>query len=78
MAYYKYRTQGKTQKHFKEKDDQKLEGTVELAPNVSYKIQEVYTFEGLGGVFDGNYRIKKITRRIDTGGFFVSADVVKL
>ena len=50
MAYYKYRTQGKTQKHFKEKDDQKLEGTVELAPNVSYKIQEVYTFEGLGGL----------------------------
>lgn len=78
MAYYAYRTQGKTQKNFKEKSDQTLEGTVELAPNVDYKLQEVYGFVGLGGVFNGNYRIKGITKKISVDGMTVSAEVVKM
>lgn len=78
MATYNYQTQGKTAANFKAKSDQKVEGTLELAPNVDYNVQEVYSLHGLGKVFDGKYRIKKLTKRVDISGMSVTAEVVKL
>lgn len=78
MAYYKYRTEGKTANRLKEKQNQKVEGTINLAPNIAYNIQNIYTLKGLGTAFSGDYRFKKITKRIDTSGMTVTADAVKL
>lgn len=78
MAYYKYRTEGKTASRLKEKQNQKVEGTIVLAPNVAYNIQNIYTLKGLGSAFSGDYRFKKVTKRIDTSGMTVTADAVKL
>ena len=79
MAYYKYQTEGKTANRLKEKKNQKVEGTIELAPNVAYNVNDIYTLQGLGQVFNGDYRFKKITKRIEVGsGMTVTADAVKL
>lgn len=78
MTYYKYRTEGKTANRLKEKQNQKVEGTISLAPNVAYNIQNIYDLKGLGSAFSGEYRFKKITKRIDTSGMTVTADAVKL
>lgn len=78
MAYYNYQTEGKTATNFKEKAEQRLEGTVELAPNVNYNLEDVYKFKGLGKVFDVTYKIKKLTKKINLSGMTVSAEVTEL
>lgn len=78
MAYYKYRTEGKTANRLKEKNNQKVEGTLELAPNVAYNNNDIYNLNGLGKAFNGDYRLKKVTKRIDVTGMKVTAEAVKL
>lgn len=78
MSQYSYRTQGKSSSKFAESAQHKLEGTLELAPDIKYKAQNLYVLEGLGSVFDGTYRIQKLTTRINTEGMYVSADVVQV
>lgn len=78
MSYYKYRTEGKTANRLKEKNNQKVEGEIELAPNVKYNINDIYDIKGLGTAFSGGYRFKKVTKRIDVSGMTVTAQAVKL
>lgn len=78
MSQYKYRTEGKTTAKFAEKAQHKLEGTLELAPDIKYKAQNLYVLDGLGSVFDGTYKVQKLTTRISTEGMTVSADVVQV
>lgn len=79
MTMYKYRTQGKTTRKFKEKQDQKVEADMELAPNIDYNLHDIYKVNGTG-VFDGKYRLKKVTHRIEAegGGFTSTVTGVKL
>lgn len=77
MATYKYQTEGKTTAKLKENQNHKVEGTLNLAPNILYNVQNIYTLKGLG-VFDGDYRVKKITKRIDVSGMTITAEVAKL
>ena len=77
MAFYKYQTEGKTTQNLKEKVNQKVEAEIVLAPNVSYNIQDIYNVQGVG-FFSGDYRVKKITKRIDTSGMTVTATVVMM
>lgn len=79
MADYKYKVQGKKRKQFMDAENHKLEGSIELAPNVNYRQQSVYGIEGLhSGVFNGNYRFQTVTKTISTDGFTVNADVIKV
>ena len=71
MGFYKYQTEGKTTQKLKEKANQKVEAEIVLAPNVSYNVQDIYTVQGVG-VFSGDYRVNKITKRIDTEGMTVT------
>lgn len=78
MSYYKYRTEGKALNNFKEKTDQTLEASIELAPNVKYNLHDKYNIQGVGEVFEGQYQVKKITKRIEVTGMTVTAEVVKV
>ena len=78
MAQYKYQTEGKTANRLKEKNNQTVEGEINLAPNIAYNINDIYTLQGLGSAFSGDYRFKKVTKRIDLNGMTVTASAVKL
>ena len=78
MAQYKYQTEGKTANRLKEKNNQTVEGEINLAPNVAYNINDIYDLHGLGSAFNGDYRFKKVTKRIEVTGMTVTATAVKL
>jgi LysM repeat protein len=74
MGYYRHETMEKAYNKFSEKEDAILEGTVELAPHQEYVRDSVYQLGGLGSMFDGMYRFKKVTHTIDPSGYTVSAE----
>jgi hypothetical protein len=76
MPWYKHEVAEKSDNQFKEKSEQKLEGSLNVAPDSNYMAGQVYKLVGLGSVFDATYKFKKCVHRIANGLYEVTADVV--
>ncbi|AEZ50532.1 hypothetical protein F400_gp085 [Bacillus phage BCD7] len=75
---YVFRASSKKDKDFAEKENFVQEGTMEVIPNVGYRPNDVYRVIGTGAVFDGNYRVKKVTHKFNlTDGLTTSLEVEK-
>lgn len=74
MAYYRNEPAEKAYNVFSEKVDAILVASVSLAPHQEYDRDTFYNFKGLGSMFDGKYRLKKVVHTINTGGYFVEAE----
>lgn len=74
MAYYKNEPAEKAYNVFSEKVDAILVATVNLAPHQEYDRDTFYNFRGLGSMFEGKYRLKKVVHTINAGGYFVEAE----
>lgn len=73
MAYYKHATTEKTFAQFVEKNESTLDAEFLLIPNVDYQRDEVYKVEGVGKMFEGTYRFRKISHSITPEGYTVAA-----
>lgn len=73
MAYYKQEAGEKVYRQFSEGVESTLDADVELIPNVDYNRDEVYKFAGLGSMFNGTYRFRKIVHEITPSGYTVTA-----
>lgn len=74
MGYYKHETVEKAYNKFSEKEEAILVADIELAPHQEYDRDNVYNLAGLGSMFDGTYRFKKVIHTINAGGYFVNAE----
>lgn len=63
----------------KEKKDKtpRLEGSLSLMPDCEYAAGASYTLSGLGSVFDGDYKFKKVTHTFTNSGYSVAVDVYR-
>lgn len=77
MPWYKHEVTEKIEKDFKEKEEQKLEGTLTVMPDCGYKVGDIYYLTGLGSIFNGVYRVKRCTHTVLNGEYRVILYVVK-
>lgn len=73
MAFHKHDTVNKTYEKFVEKSESILEAEVELIPNVDYSRDEAYKLAGLGVMFNGTYRFRKLSYNITSSGLSIRA-----
>jgi nucleoid-associated protein YgaU len=73
MGYYRNEPKEKAYNKFSEKEGAILNADVELAPHEEYSRDNVYKLEGLGSMFNGTYRFKKVVHTISPSGYTVNA-----
>lgn len=78
MAFHKHETENKTYEKFVERADSVLEAEMELIPTIDYSKDEAYNIAGVGGIFSGTYRLKKLNYNITPTGITVSATGVMI
>lgn len=69
MALYRYQVEGRTEKDFKEKADQTIEADIQVEPSVFYSVGEIHDVIGVGGIFEGGYKIKNVHHVMNKSGF---------
>lgn len=73
MGYYRGQTTEKVYAEFTEKNESILDAEMTLAPHIDYLQGENYAIKGVGSMFEGVYRLRKVVLNIDPSGFSVSA-----
>lgn len=73
MAFHKHEVTEKTYKKIAKKADMMLEADIQLVPNVDYSRDETYKIAGVGSMFNGTYRFRKLSYSIDESGLSITA-----
>jgi nucleoid-associated protein YgaU len=74
MGYYRSEPVEKAYNVFTEKADQVCVADIELIPNEIFTRDNVYKIQGVGSMFEGTYRFKKVIHLINTSGYTSHAE----
>lgn len=69
--------QSELEKKVKTVTQEYVEGIASVLPNSDFRAKRVYTFDGVGKIFSGNYYAKKVRHIIDINGYNVELTVMK-
>ena len=75
MGFEQRELDEKTYKDYVERLEDILEADVSLMPDTSYHANDSYLLQGLGEVFDGVYRIRRVEHLISPDGYEVNTSM---
>lgn len=74
MGFYKHEVTEKTWDKFAETDEKILEATISIAPHADIERDRAYEITGVGKMFGGTYRFKRVTHTFTPGDYSVDVD----
>lgn len=62
----------------KEITEKYIEGVISLVPNCDYRARTAFKVNGVGKLFEGTHYLRKVTHTINSDGYNVEAETIKM